>query len=378
MMSSRTAVSTFFFVNGFIYANWATRLPTIKETYDLTESNIGWILLAHAAGSLIGMPVTGWLIAVYGSRRVTYLSGILLTILLLTIPFTTGYVGLLAAFLGIGCSVGILDISMNAQAVDVEKGLGKPIMTMFHALFSIGMVVGALLAGLLADMGWQLLSHFALIGTSGLLLILIAVSSLHPPNHEKQAEGAVFALPSGPVVALGIIAFCCMMGEGAVTDWSTLYLREELLVPVSMQAYGLSAFAAMMTLGRLFGDKGRGKYGDGRIMLTGASLALLGIVCVVAVQHVTFAIIGFALIGIGLSTIVPIVYSLSGNIEGLPAGTGIAMATTIGYSGFMVGPPVIGFISEATSLRYGLGCLLVTFAVMLVLVGRYVRRRGIN
>ncbi|MFT4567738.1 MAG: MFS family permease [Saprospiraceae bacterium] len=370
-MSHRWALNMFFFVNGLIFANWATRLPQLQTGYDLEHDTLGFILLSHAIGAFIAMPITGWLIGNYGSIKITILSGMLFPLFFVIIPWMPSYYFLFLPFLFMGAATGVMDVAMNAQAVLVEKQLGKPVMTMFHALFSIGMVVGGLCGGYFATQNIGLKEHFGIIMIIGLPILLFTGRYLYRDQPDVKPEKVRFVLPKGVIVGLGVIAFCCMMGEGAMSDWSTLYMKDVVQAPLSWQTFGLTGFAAAMTVGRLFGDNGRIIIGNRKMMIYGAILSLFGMGFILYGTSPVLVIVGFAGVGLGLSNIVPIVYSLAGTTPGIPSGEGIAMATTIGYSGFMFGPPLIGWVADISSLWYSLAMLTGLFGVMMVLVLRY-------
>lgn len=371
-MSHRWAVNLYFFINGVIFASWAARLPRLQEDFAFDNKLLGFVLLAHSIGAFIAMPITGWLINIKGSRYVTSVSGYLFPFFFMMIPFVPERLLVFVPFFLMGAATGIMDVAMNAQAVEVEKEVGKPIMTMFHALFSIGMVVGGLLGSFFISMDASLTQHFVVIGICGLMVLLIASRYLLPDTiQEDNSDEVLFALPKGPIVGLGIIAFCCMMGEGAMSDWSTNYMKHIVGSTKDFHAFGLIGFAAMMTFGRLFGDKGRALYGDRTMMLGGAVFSLFGIVLILTLFHPFLVIIGFGLVGLGLANIVPIVFSLAGSFPGIKPGMGIAMATTIGYAGFMFGPPVIGFLADQYDLRVALVLIALLFIIMTTLVYRY-------
>lgn len=330
---------------------------------------MGYILLAHSIGAFVAMPMSGWLIHKYSSRLITLYSSLLMCLFFLLIPYAPSYALLFVPFFLLGAANGLMDVSMNAQAVEVEKNLNKPIMTFFHALFSIGMVFGGLAGSLVVEINLGMKPHFviaSLISTATILLIYKGM--IEDKSQTDQEESHFLILPKGPVIGLGVIAFCCMISEGAMSDWSTNYVLNVVQSTPSLAAFGLTAFAAAMTIGRLFGDKGREKVGDNLILKLGGLLSIVGMVLILSNLHFIIVILGFAIVGIGLSNIVPIVYSLSGDIEGVPTGVGIAMATTIGYSGFMFGPPIIGFIADAYNLRIALGLLLILIVIMLILI----------
>lgn len=370
-MSPRLSVNIFFFINGFIFSNWAARIPRIQSDYGLDNKALGFVLLAHSIGAFIAMPITGWLINKYGSRKITLISGLFFPLFYSLIPFAPNFFIVLLPFFLMGAATGVMDVAMNAQAVFIEKDLGKPIMTMFHALFSIGMVAGGLSGGLFTTLETDLLLHFAVTGTVSLGILLFSSMYLFPDESNAIEDEVMFAWPKGPIVGLGVIAFCCMMGEGAMTDWSTNYMKNIVSVSINWQTSGLIAFASLMTLGRLVGDRGRTLIGDRLMMIIGSISSILGMMLIVTLLHPLLVITGFGLVGLGLSNIVPIVYSLAGTYPGIKPGVGIAMSTTIGYSGFMIGPPIIGFLADSFDLRIALVALGILLVVMFGLVVRY-------
>lgn len=367
-MSYRLAVNVFFLINGFVYANWAARIPAMEFLYSLSKSEIGVILLTHSIGAFIAMPLTGYLISRFTSRKVTICSGLLFPFFFLLIPYMRGFSTLLIPFFLMGASTGIMDVAMNAQAVDVEKKLNKPVMTMFHALFSIGMVLGGLVGTFVINAEVTMMQHFPWIFASAIISLALASIYLYPDKPIAEENEPWLIMPKGPIIWLGIIAFCCMMGEGAIADWSAIYMKEVVVSEPYLYAMGLTAFAALMTTGRLFGDRGRQYFGDMKMLVYGSILAVAGIGLVLMYAQAYLVIMGFAVVGLGLSNIVPIVYSLAGNMKGIKPGVGIAMSTTIGYCGFMVGPPIIGFIADFSSLFYSFVLLSVLFVVMCILI----------
>jgi MFS family permease len=287
------------------------------------------------------------------------------------IPVCPELFSLIAVFFLLGVSSGMLDVAMNAQAVMIEQKWGKPIMTSFHAFFSIGMALGALSASLFSKLDVDLTTHLAIITVLNLIIITIArFYFLHDKPTEKP-EGPAFRIPSAALVGVGIIALCSMLGEGAMADWSTNYMENFAQASVSLAPVGLAGFAFAMTIGRLIGDSARLKYGDRKLIVVCGIISSLGLALAIALPHPVTVISGFFIVGIGLATIVPIAYSIAGNAKGLPSGVGIAMVTTVGYSGFFFGPPVMGFLSDLVTLRYAFVLVLCLFLVMTILGSRY-------
>jgi MFS family permease len=376
MHPSRIAVKLIFFINGFVHANVAARFPRIQELFSIDNGMLGFVLLCSSCGALLAMPFTGWLIIRNGSRRITIFSVFMYCVFIPLIPVVSpNLVGLMVLFFVLGLTAGMLDVSMNSQAVMVERNHGKPIMTSFHALFSIGMVAGASCGALFIQLGTSFLVHLSVITFLSLLGAAWARYHLiHDKPTEKVAEGPAFRLPNAAMVSIGVIAFCCMLGEGAMADWSTNYMENIAQASKSLAPIGLSAFALAMTLGRFFGDPARVKFGDRNLMVACGLIAVVGIVLMLSFNNPYSVIFGLFVIGIGLSSIVPIAYSIAGNTKDLSPGVGLAMVTTVGYSGFLFGPPIIGLLANWQSLRIALIAVAFLFVVMTLLSARYQQR----
>jgi MFS family permease len=288
------------------------------------------------------------------------------------IPFIPNLPGLFILFFLIGIATGMLDVSMNSQAVMIEEKWGKPIMTSFHAFFSVGMMLGALAGALFSKLDTALAMHLVIIGAVSLVVVFVTRYYLIvDAPAERSSEGPAFRLPNAAMVSIGVIAFCCMLGEGAMADWGTNYMENIALSDKSTAPLGLSAFALAMTIGRIFGDGARLRLGDRKLMVICGLIAFAGLALLISITIPMVVIAGFFIIGIGLSAIVPIAYSVAGSARGLPPGVGLAMVTTVGYAGFLFGPPIIGFLADLFTLRLAMLLVLALFAVMIILGSRY-------
>lgn len=369
---SRIAVKLIFFINGFIHANMASRFPRMQEIFSINDGTLGFVLLSSSVGALLAMPFTGWLIIRNGSRRITIFSVFLYCIFVPLIPVAPNLTALVVLFFIMGLTAGMLDVSMNSQAVMVEQNHGKPIMTSFHAIFSIGMVAGASCGSLFIKLETTLFVHLSIIVALSVMGAAWARYHLiHDKPKEKEVDGPAFRLPNAAMVSIGVIAFCCMLGEGAMADWSTNYMKNIAISGDSLAPIGLSAFALAMTLGRFFGDSARLKFGDRKLMVICGLISIAGIALMLSFNNPYSVIFGLFIIGIGLSSIVPIAYSIAGNTKDLPPGVGLAMVTTVGYSGFLFGPPIIGLLANWQTLRIALLFVAILFVVMTYLSTRY-------
>lgn len=373
MWSKRVAVSSFFFVNGFLYASWTSRLPEIQRFFNIGNAQLGTLLFVLAIGALISMPFSGWLTTRLGSHRITQIAGLVFCALVMLITIYPDIRLVSVIFVFVGLASGAMDVAMNGQAVYVERLWNKPIMSSFHAVFSIGMALGAAAGALFAKFHFQLQTHFMIVGGVGLLWLIFASIYLikDEQSESKSTESeSHFVLPTKAILPLGIIGFCGMTGEGSIADWSAIYMNKVLQQTEAFGAIAFGAFGVAMTIGRIFGDYFTLKLGKRKLLIIDSVLSVVGLGIVLSFSSEWLALGGFFLVGLGLSTVVPIVYSTAGNTEGVIPSVGIAMATTIGYAGFFVGPPTIGFLADTFGLRIGLCFSLTLFLIMLFLVSR--------
>ncbi len=367
----RLAVSIFFAINGFLYTNWASRLPELQLFFQVDDAKLGQYLLVLAIGAIISMPFAGFLTTHIGSRRITQITGVSLGILIPFIPFFQSTWLLLLVFLLLGFTSGAQDVAMNGQAVYVEKQYEKSIMSSFHAIFSIGMSLGAVSGAIFTAYNIGLQPHLTMMGIMGASVALWATQFLNDDDmmikNDSDTGGSGFQLPTLAILPLGFIALGCMTGESAMTDWSAKYM-ENIGASKSLAALSVGSFSVAMTIGRIFGDYFTEKLGKKQILLLDGALAFVGLAMMLIFQNEMMTLIGLFLVGLGLATIVPIVYSTAGNTEGVSPSVGIAMATTIGYTGFFIGPPVIGFLSKTyNSLAIALTFVLFLFFAMFML-----------
>ncbi len=369
MKAHRIAVSALFFINGFLHANWASRLPEFQNLLDINNSQLGSLLFALAVGALTAMPFTGWVSNSLGSATVTRLAGLLLCVAVAVLALSDNLIieGLIFFFIGIGN--GSMDVAMNEQAVLVERSYKKPIMSSFHAYWSIGMALGAGSGALFSKFDITLVNHLWTVVLISLVVVVLATGKLIVTVKEHSGHGiSGFMLPTRAIVPLGLIAFCGMLGEGSIIDWSAIYMNKVVGESEAMGAIAFGSFSAAMMIGRIAGDYFTHQLGKINLLIFDAILSVIGLSIVILFVSPFTTLLGFFLAGLGLSTVVPIIYTTAGNSPGVTPSVGIAMASTIGYSGFFVGPPTIGYLADAYGLRFGLIFSLCLLFVMLVLV----------
>ena len=361
--AARTADAVVFFVNGLGLGLWAGHVPALKTLHGLDDAALGLTLLGMALGAVVAMPLTGPAAARYGSRRCTIAAGIVYGVGL-GLPFLApGPFALAAAVLLLGGANGAMDVSMNTQASAIERRYGRPIMSSFHAFFSLGGVAGALLAGAfiaaLPAGAWGMVPAGLAIAAT----VLFAGRWLIADSGQGQG----FSLPGRAALGVGLLALLAMMAEGAVLDWSAVFIASATGAAAAVAAMGYAAFSVAMTVGRLTGDRVVRRLGRGRTLGLSATLAALAIMLALS-DGTVVAILGFGLAGLGLANAVPVLFSAGARLPGLAPGVGVAMVATMGYAGFLLGPPLIGVTAETAGLRWAL-LLVVPGLVVVALAG---------
>ena len=369
LRASRLAVLAVFFTNGVVIGTWVVRIPAIKENLALGEGLLGVALLGAAVGALIAMPLVGALVSRFGSRRVVGAAALALAVSLLMPALAPSLPLLVLGLVMLGAANGGLDVAMNAQAVAVEKEYGRSIMSSFHAAWSFGGLGGAALGGLLASRGIGPLPHFAVVAVPVAIAFAVAYGSLLPSGADASEEGTpAFVRPTRALLGLGIISFCVLLGEGAMGDWSAVYLDDTLKTGPGFAAAGYAAFSLSMALGRLFGDRLTELLGPATLVRSCGAIAAVGLGVALAAAQPLVALAGFACAGAGFSIVFPTALSAAGRTEGA-TGPALAAVSTAAYTGFLVGPPFIGFIAELTGLGYALYLVVALSTAVIILAG---------
>jgi len=338
----------------------------MQSKLSLSEGMLGLILLGLSVGVLTALSIAGGLIARFGSRTVTLVGAVGLCLTLPLLALAPSPIALWAALCLFGGSMSVMDVAMNEQAVLVERNAGRPMMSSFHASFSIGGLVGALIGVAMASQATlSPVYHFVLVSVMFGVAIILAAPHLLRVKPEPQEKQAVFRLPKRALWPLGAVAFATAIGEGAMADWGAVFLTQVLETTAAFAALGFAAFSLTMTIGRLLGDKLSARWSPVLIVRVGGLAATIGVLAAAISAEPIVVLIGFAAVGIGLANIIPLAFSAGGNFPGIATGVGIASVATIGYAGFLAGPPIIGLIAEATSLR-------VAFVIVALLIGSLV------
>jgi MFS family permease len=346
-------VRAIYFMAGIGISAWAITVPFTKIRFGLNDATLGLILLAPGVGGILAMPLAGLAVARYGSGNILILSGIVFGIVLplLTIaPSPLLFTVLLFVF---GIVFAVIDIAMNAQAVGAETRGGKLLMSSFHAMYSIGTLAVALITSLLLKLGADN-AFCAILCGAAIFAIMSQYKHLHPKAEDMPAIGPAFALPNRATLLLGIACFACFLTEGAVTDWSTIFLRFSRHVPLSAAFYGYAGFALAMAATRLAGDATATRFGKAAVMRIGSLLAGTGMLLAILTPFETTDVIGFALVGIGIGNIAPLIFSAASRVPGMSHTLSVPAVLTLGYAGFLFGPVIIGLVANTTNLSLAL------------------------
>ncbi|MBR9764759.1 MAG: MFS transporter [Rhodobacteraceae bacterium] len=369
--AARLATRLAFFASGFAVACWAPLIPFVKTRLDATESQLGLLLLCLGLGSVSAMPLTGLLVSRVGARALILTGGFGMALVLPLLPLAPSIWLLGPALALFGASLGMIDVAMNIHAVEVEERSRRPLMSGFHGLFSLGNFAGAGMMTLLLSLGTAPLPA-ALLGA--VLTFLAVIYAM--PRFLRARGGAPepFVLPRGLVLVLALLAGVAFLTEGAMLDWGALLVLERGLLSPESAGLGYMTLSAAMVLARMTGDRLIARLGDRRVLVAGGLLTLAGFALLLLAPWPGLALLGFAGIGLGIANMVPIFFSAAGRQRAMPPALAIAAVTTTGYAGILMGPAVIGFVADATSLGttfWGLALL----AALVPLLARVVTGR---
>ncbi|WP_211251629.1 MFS transporter [Andreprevotia chitinilytica] len=370
-----------FLIIGIATASWAAMVPYAKARLHLDDAVLGSILLALGMGAMLAMPLAGVVLRRLGSGQVIRFAGVLLVLSVPSLVLASSALTLGVALFMFGGLVGVIDVAMNHQAVEVEAEAGRPLMSSFHGLFSLGGLVGGVaLAGLLSA-GLPLLVCAVGVGVVAAIIVLTQYRYLmpHQPHPAQKAASSQrrLGLPHGMVLILGMLCFCAFLTEGAILDWGAVFLHFERGVDAARAGFGYAAFSVAMTTGRLTGDRVTHALGPVRVVLFGGLVAASGMVMIVVAPWTLLSLVGFVLVGLGASNVVPVLFSAASRIPGVAASTALPTVTMLGYTGMLAGPALIGYLARATSLPLAFGGVAVLMLIVAVNAGR-VRQRAVE
>jgi MFS family permease len=371
------AVAAMFLLNGALYGMWASRIPAMALRHGLDAGDLGWLLLLLAGGAIAAFPLAGRFADKLGAAPVTLGIAVTYACALILTALAPGVATLALALFFFGANHGAMDVAMNTWAGEAERHIARPVMSSFHAMFSLGAGFGAA-SGYGAELwGIGITPHFVVVSlVTATVTLALARIPWTSPRQTGLESTPLFPIPRGVLIFVGLIAFCSSMGEGAMVDWSALFLVEAAQVTAAQAALGYTVFSIAMVITRLTGDQVTRAFGPTTTARIAGIIATAGTCCAVFVGTYGWTLVGFGLMGIGYAVIMPLAFSRAANDPHLPPGTAIASVSTLGYGGMLLGPPVIGFVAHATDLQTGFGVLTVLAALIIVLAPA-VKRPGV-
>ncbi|MGB0734631.1 MAG: MFS transporter [Paracoccaceae bacterium] len=363
LRSAASATRIAFIANGLAFASWAPIIPFAKANTGVDEAALGLLLLCLGIGSVISMPITGWLCARHGTRPMILISAMIMACALPFLAYLFTYWALAITLLIFGASIGTLDVAMNIHAAEVEKRSGRALMSGFHGMFSVGAICGAGFVTLLISYGVAPLIA-TLCVTSSVIIAILWVQSHYLITKSDAPEP--FRPPCGIVKWLALLAGIAFLIEGAIMDWGALLMIERAVFSMQQAALGYIAFSITMVIGRLSGDYVVPRIGRRAILLGGGTLVVLGLIAITTLPSPALNLIGFAVIGLGAANLVPVVFSAAGQQSDMDPNMAVASVTFVGYAGILLGPAIIGFGAQYTSLPIAMGSLAILGAVYLI------------
>ena len=358
----RLATSLFFFGMGFCFATWASRIPDIKLMLHLSEAGLGTLLFALPIGQLVGMPISGKIVTKYGSRQISIIGLLLYAFSLILLGLATVKWELAIGLFLFGFFANFCGIAINTQGVYTQQLFDKPIVGSFHGSWSLAGFCGALMSLLMLALEMSPVQHFLIAFVLIVLIIIFNYKFILKTKVKKQVEESNYSFfknPDSTLIWLGIICFCCMASEGIMFDWSGVYFKEIVKAPGALVALGYTTFMISMAMGRFLSDILVHKYGNKKVLLVSGIIISIGLYSAVLFPYLIPCTIAFMVVGFGVSNVVPIIFNVAGNNKKIPTGIALTIVSSISFLGFLIGPPLIGFIAELTSLKYSfalIGC----------------------
>ncbi|MCH7406563.1 MFS transporter [Belliella aquatica] len=351
LQKRRAALGSLFFLAGLCFASWASRIPDVQAKFELSESQLGTLLLGLPIGSLVALPLAGWLVHRYGSKMVIVFGSVGYMIFLPLIGFSSTIWTLIPSVVFFGMVGNLMNISLNTQALALEDMYGRSILASFHGLWSLAGFTGAGIGAGMIYFDVLPKFHYLLISVLVLLIIIISQGLLVKEEKPKAGGGMVLKRPDDLLLRIGGIAFLGMLAEGCMFDWSGVYFKKVVDINPSFVAIGYVTFMAAMASGRFISDRLNNRFGRLVILRGSGILIFSGLIIAVALPTAYPAIFGFLLVGFGVASIIPVAYSVAGRSKLYSPGVALAIVSTISFFGFLIGPPLIGFIADLSSLK---------------------------
>ena len=366
------AIGTAFFILGFLFGNWATLIPFVKSRFQIDDGILGLILLCMPLGAMAFNPFAAILIQKFSIQRMT-ISGMIIISFAYMLPLLVYDLILLPlSLIFVGISMTLLNISANTSATNFERFYNKNILATCHGMFSVGLMIGSLMRSFTLLFQINESNHMIFMGGLALLLSLITgkvilnLPDLKKEKTENHPKSVKMLLPSGSLLGIVIISLCINMTEGSITDWASVYMKEIVHSSPFFVGWGLFGYSFFMAIGRFFGDGIIPVYGKNSVLVYGGCLALIGLIIVIFFPTTLVAILGFAFIGLGVSCGSPILYGSASRYPGLPDSGGLAVMNTYAMGGFLMGPVIIGSISNVSSLQVAFGFIVLLTVVWML------------
>jgi len=366
----RIAAAIFFFISGFGYSTWASRIPTIQQQLHLNDAQLGTVLFALPVGLMFTMPITSRLLSYYSSRGIMLIGSIFLSVVLIFIGFSNGMWQLIIALFFFGSARNMMTLSINTQGVAVQALYSKSIMATFHGIWTLAGFAGAVVGLVMVYFNIAPAYHFLFVSISLVLFTLYFVKDTLYQKPIPQSGKPVFSLPDKYLLKFSLICFACMACENTMYDWSALYFQKEVHADKTTATAAFVIYLVAMTAGRFFGDKIVTRFGIKKVLKFSGIFIFSGLSVAVALPYLITAAFGFILIGFGVSCVVPMVFSMAGKSKSMSSSSALASISTVGYLGFVLVPPFVGFVAQNASLRMSFGIIALFGAMIVVLVSK--------
>lgn len=373
----RVSVGAFYFIQGLVFASWASRIPDIKTALGMNDAQLGGVLFFIPIGQMVAMALSGWSVSYFGSRKMLIIAALFYPLSLVLLGMTNTILQLSLALIFFGMTANLCNIAVNTQAVGIEKLYNRSIMASFHGLWSLAGFIGGLISTLMVGLYITPFWHFCIIYLVTLCVVLTMKNTILPRDMTKKKEEGkrkIFTKPDRLIILLGVISFIGMVCEGTMFDWSSVYFEDVIQPSKTLVRLGYISAMCSMAGGRFAADWMITRFGVVNVLRISGITISFGLFLSVLFPYLLTATIGFLFVGLGISSIVPICYSLAGKSKAMLPGLAITMVSTIGFLGFLLGPPVIGFVAHALNLRWSLGFIAV-FGLLITILAPLVTRQ---